>query len=117
MKRHLKESIDMFPQLDRKETNETVTSPARPKLRDVNEECDKLSGKKRDGFYSIVAKLLQIMKRARPDLETAIGFICTRVNQSYEDDWNKLRRVITNVNNTIEDCRIIGVTDLTKIFI
>ena len=58
MKDHLQESIYMLTQLDGKDITETVTSPARPKLRDVNEECDKLSGKKRDGFYSIVAKLL-----------------------------------------------------------
>ena len=63
-----------------------MTSPARPNLRDVNEECDKLSGEKRDGFHSIVMKLLWIIKRARPDLETAIGFLCTRVDKSDEDD-------------------------------
>ncbi len=74
-----------------------MTSPAHPKLRDVDEECDKLSGVKRDGFHSIVAKLLWIMKRARPDLETAIDFICNRVDKSDEDDWKKLRRVITYV--------------------
>ena len=107
MKVHLQESIDIFTQLDGKEITKTVTSIAYPKLRDVNDECEKLPGKKRDGFNSIVEKLLWIMKRARPNLETAIGFLCTRVEKSDEDDWNKLRRVITHVKNTIEDCRII----------
>ena len=56
------------------------------------------------------------MKRARPDLETSIDFLCTRVDKSDEDDWGKLRRVIAYVKSTIDDCRIIGATDLTKIF-
>ena len=38
------------------------------------------------------------------------------MDKSDEDDWKKLRRVITYVKNTIDDCRIIGATDLTKIF-
>ena len=64
-----------------------MTSPARHKLREVNEDCNKLSGEKIDGFHSIVAKLLWMMERSRPDLETAIGFLCTRVDKSDEDDW------------------------------
>jgi hypothetical protein len=116
MKDQLQETVDMFTQLEEKEITETVTSPARPNLRDVNEECDKLTGEKRDGFHSIVMKLLWIIKRARPDLETAIGFLCTRVDKSDTDDWKKLRRVIAFIKNTIDDCRIIGATDLTKIF-
>mmetsp|Transcript_11450 Transcript_11450/g.16200 ORF Transcript_11450/g.16200 Transcript_11450/m.16200 type:complete len:108 (-) Transcript_11450:525-848(-) len=56
------------------------------------------------------------MKRARPDLETAISFLCTRVDKSDIDDWKKLHRVIAFIKGTIDDCRIIGATDLTKIF-
>ena len=56
------------------------------------------------------------MKRARPDLETAIGFLCTRVSKSDEDDWKKLRRVIAYVQATIDDIRIIGASSLSQIF-
>ena len=106
----------MFTQLDGKEITETVTSLVRPELRDVNEECDKLSSKKINGFHSIVAKLIWTMKRARPDLETDISFLCTRLDKIDKDDWNKLRRVIACVKNKIEYCRIIEVAYLTKIF-
>ena len=116
MKEHLQEAIDMFEKIEGGEINEIVTSPARPKLRDVNENCAKLSEDKREAFHSIVAKLLWVMKRARPDLETAIGFLCTRVDKSDMDDWKKLRRVIAFIKCTINDCRMIGATDLTKIF-
>lgn len=56
------------------------------------------------------------MKRARPDLETAISFLCTRVSKSNLDDWKKLRRVIAFIKCTIDDVRIIGAHDLKSIF-
>ena len=56
------------------------------------------------------------MKRARPDLETAISFLCTRVGKSDVDDWKKLRRVIAYLKCTINDVRIIGASSLTEIF-
>ena len=115
MKEHLQEAIDMYTTIEGEEINEVVTSPARPRLRDVNENCPKLVEEKREGFHSIVQKLLWVMKRARPDLETAIGFLCTRVDKSDTDDWRKLRRVIAFIKCTLDDCRIIGATDLTKI--
>ena len=42
--------------------------------------------------------------------------MCTRVDKSDTDDWRKLLRVIAFVKCTLDDCRIIGATDLTKIF-
>ena len=86
MKDQLLEATHMFEQADGSEVNVIVTAPARPHFRDVNPECTKLSGEKQVSFHSIVTKLLWIMKRSRPDLETNIGFLCTRVSKSDEDD-------------------------------
>ena len=58
MKEHLQEAIDMFEKIEDREINEIVTSLARSKFRDVNENCVKLSEDKREDFHSIVAKLL-----------------------------------------------------------
>ena len=116
MKDQLQETIDMFVQSEGGKVTEEVTSPARARLRDVNPEGISLSKDKMDAFHSIVAKLLWIMKRARPDLETAVSFLCTRVTKSDEDDWLKLRRVIAYVQCTLNDTRIIGASDLTQIF-
>ena len=57
------------------------------------------------------------MMRARPDLQTAISFLCTRVTKSTEQDWAKLRRVLSSVFGTINDVRIIGADDLYKIYL
>ena len=48
-----------------------------------------------------------------PDIETLISFLSTRVTKSDIDDWNKLRRGLTYIKNTIDDKRIIGITSLT----
>ena len=95
---------------------ETVTSPAQKHLRGVNTDYKPLSNEKKDNTHSIVAILLWIMKRARPNLETAVGLLCTRVSKSDEDDWKKLRRVIAFVKPTINDVMIIGASDLSNIF-
>ena len=106
----------MFNIADGKVVTDMVTSPARGHLRDVDPDCAQLDSKKSESFHSIVATLLWIMKRARPALETAISFLCTRVSKSDEDDWKKLRRVIAYVKGTIDDVRIIGADSLSKIY-
>ena len=116
MKDQLFEAIESYESWDGKEVTEIVTSPAQRHLRLINNECPKLSGKQRELFHTVVAKLLYIMKRTRPDLETSIDHLCTRVTKSDEDDWKKLRRIIAWIKCTIEDKRIIGATSLCEIF-
>jgi hypothetical protein len=49
-----------------------------------------------------VAKLLFLCKRGCPDIQTAIAFLCTRVQQPTEDDYNKLSRCIKYLRGTTE---------------
>ena len=116
MKSQLENVIDLFNEADGNKVTEVVTSPAQRHLREVNPECNPLSTKKSQSFHTIVQTLLWIMKRARPDLETAVGFLCTRVSKSDEDDWKKLRRVIAYVQAPIDDIRIIGASSLSDIY-
>ena len=85
MRDQLKEVIDMFTLSEGQEINETVRSPAQKHLREVNPNGVRLGKEKIDSFHSIVHKLLWIMKRVRPDLETSVSFLCTRVSKSDED--------------------------------
>ena len=66
MKDQLNEAIDFFESWEGTKVTEEVTSPAQKHLRTVDDKCLKLFGKKRELFHTIVAKLLYIMKRARP---------------------------------------------------
>lgn len=45
-------------------------------------------------FHTTVAKGLFLCKRARPDLQPTIPFLCTRVQEPDRDDWKKLLRMM-----------------------
>jgi hypothetical protein len=49
-----------------------------------------LDHEKADLFYHHVAKLLFLCKRARPDIQTPISLLCTRVKCPDTDDYKKL---------------------------
>ena len=56
----------------------------------VNEDCKKLPDDVAASFHTIVAKVLYVTKRARPDTSLAIAFLTTRVRAPDTDDWEKL---------------------------
>ncbi len=45
-------------------------------------------------FHSMVAKLLFLAKRGRPDVLLAVSFLTMWVKLPDEDDWKKLMRVL-----------------------
>jgi hypothetical protein len=51
-------------------------------------------------FHTIMAKLLYLAKRARPDILTATSFLCTRDKQPTKNDQKKLLRVIGYLDAT-----------------
>jgi hypothetical protein len=53
-------------------------TPAAKHLFAVNEDSEKLSEQLREKFPSIVAKLLYVAKKVRPDILTAISFFLSR---------------------------------------
>ena len=54
----------------------------------------KLDASTADLFHCIVAKLLYVAKRARPDLQVAVAFLCKRVKCPNVGDWKKLGRLV-----------------------
>ncbi len=42
----------------------------------------------------MVAKLLYLLKRARPDILTAVSFLCTRVTKATVEDQQKLEYLL-----------------------
>jgi hypothetical protein len=61
-----------------------------------------LNMEKADEFHRIVAKLLFLCKRARPDIQTPVAFLCTRVKGPDKDDYKKLTRVMKYLRSTID---------------
>jgi hypothetical protein len=65
MKEYLKEAIADFPE----ECTDSVNTPAGAHLFDVNDSSKKIPEKDRKTFHSIVAKLLFVSRRGRPDIQ------------------------------------------------
>jgi len=112
MKDQLLETIQSFGEKIEGE----VANPATKNLLHIPEEDEDLDEEREKRFHSVVAKLLYLMKRARPDLEPAVSFLCTRVSVCKKSDWNKLKRVLQYVNTTIDDVRVVGASSLDDIF-
>ena len=75
--------------------NGEAVDPAADHLFAVNEDNpDKLEPTDADHFHTMVAKLLFLSKRARPDIQQAVAFLTTRVSSPDTDDYKKLGRVI-----------------------
>jgi hypothetical protein len=69
-------------------------SPASDDLFKVNESSTVLHGTEKAFFHSATAKLLYLGKRVRPDILTAVSFLCKRVTAPTEQDSQKLKRLI-----------------------
>jgi hypothetical protein len=75
--------------------NGTAPTPASGKLFEVDEDSLPLNEKESDFFHHrTTARLLFAAKRARPDLQVAVAYLCTRVKCPNQSDYRKLTRVI-----------------------
>jgi Reverse transcriptase (RNA-dependent DNA polymerase) len=96
MKDYLVESI--------KESNldvsKTVTTPAQKNLFDIDESSPRLPKAESEAFHSVVAKLLYVSIRARPDILLAVSFLCTRVSKSTKQDQPKLLRLLQYISGS-----------------
>ena len=76
------------------------TSTAANHLFEVDDNRIKLKPEQKDMFHEFFAKLLFLGKRARPDLQTAISFLSTRVREPDTDDNKKLIRLMNDLKGT-----------------
>jgi hypothetical protein len=93
----------------------TATTPAADHLFKIDEQAAPLSEGESEVFHSITAKILFLCKRARPDVQTPIAFLCTRVQHPDVDDYKKLRRVVCYLRGTKELCLTLEADDLDAI--
>ena len=88
-----------------------AVTPAASHLNEVNDKAEKLSDTRRDTFHHLTAKILYLSKRARPDLQTAVSFLTTRIMQPDIDDWKKLSRCLKYLRGTRRLPMILGGND------
>jgi magnesium-transporting ATPase (P-type) len=53
-------------------------------------------------FHTTVARLLYLSRRGRPDIITAVGFLCTRVKGLMVEDYKKLVQVLGHLRQTVK---------------
>ena len=92
------------------------TTPAAGHLFSTNADAEKLNEDQASEYHHLVAKILYLAKRARPDLLLAVSFLCTRVTAPDIDDWKKLGRCLRYLHETKELTLTLSSTDLSTIF-
>jgi hypothetical protein len=83
-----------------KEMMGEAPTPAAIHLFAVDKNQTPVSEEKAQFFHTYVAKALFLCKRARPDLQTAVAFLCTRVQSCDEDDYKKLIQMMQYLRAT-----------------
>jgi hypothetical protein len=85
-----------------KEMSGHTATPAANQLFSVNDKAEKISDEDSEKYHHLTTKLLYLCKRARPDLQTDVAFLCRRVKQPDVDDWKKLGCCLCYLQGTKE---------------
>jgi len=80
----------------------------------VDDGTQKLDEDRAQLFHHLVAKLLYLSRRSRQDIQTAVEFLCTRVQSPDEDDYKKLARVMKYLRGTKDMALTIEANDGPK---
>jgi hypothetical protein len=73
----------------------------------VTSGSDELGVEKASWYHTIIAKLLYLAKRARPDILTVVSFLCTRVTKPTVYDVKKLYDLLGYLHGTREKVLIL----------
>jgi hypothetical protein len=98
MRDYVKKILDKMPE----KMDGTATLPAAEHLFQIQDNIELLDESNSEFFHATVAKLLFLCKRGRPDIQTAITFLCTRVQHPTRHDYNKLSRTIKYLEKIVE---------------
>ena len=89
-----------------------VATPAAAHLFKINTVDPKLLDQvRKDLFVHLVMQGLYLSQHGRPDIRTAISFLCSRLKCPDEDDYKKLTRLIRYLRHTLYICLVLGRDD------
>ena len=82
--------------------NGVATTPAADHLFKTRSDTHKLNKERTELFYRVTAQILFLAQLSRPDLQTAISFLTTRIGEDKtdKDDYKKLTRVAKYMRKT-----------------
>ena len=79
----------------------TAETPAANHLFEIRPDAKPLPIEKQDLFRTLIAKILFVACRSRPDLKLALSFLTTRVKNPDMDDYRKLVRLVRYIRGTM----------------
>ena len=101
VKINMEHYIDMMLQDAPDEMKGTADTPAAPHLFKVNSKDPQyLGAEKKRIFVHLVMQGLYLSQRGRPDIRTAIAFLCGRLRSPDEDDYKELVRMMQYLHGT-----------------
>jgi hypothetical protein len=92
-----------------------ASTPAGNDLFKIDENSPNVDEKKAQFYHTYVAKTLFVCKRARPDLQTTVSFLCKRVKDCREDDYKKLKRMLQFIRATKDDYLTLSAASLHNV--
>jgi hypothetical protein len=99
-----------------KEMRGSAATPAANHLFQVNTVNPiPLEKDKADIYIHIIMQLLYLSQRARPDIRTAVSFLCGRLTNPDQDDYKKLARVPKYLDSTVDMPLVLAADDSGKI--
>ena len=66
-------------------------------------------------LHHVTENMLYLAKRARPELQLGVNFLCTRMKGPDKDDWKKLTRLMRYILSTIGIPLILGIDDTSTL--
>ena len=86
--------------------SKSAATPARENLFAIDSNSPALSESDKDALHSMVARLLYLAKKVRPDILLPVIFLTTRVQVATQQDKSKLHRILQYLSGT----RTLGIT-------
>ena len=74
----------------------------------VDETSLLLDANEAELFHSMTARLLFGAKRTRPDIQVAVAYLCTRVQEPTIDNYERRTRAIKYLRTTVHLLLVIG---------
>lgn len=81
--------------------NGAAVMPESDNLFEVDSEATSLNDIDVDNFHRMMTQLLSASKRAQPDIQKAVIFLCTMAKAPNIDDYKKLKNLIKYLRGTI----------------
>ena len=98
--KYIDTAIHDFEQMNGEKVRNGAKTPAQANLFNVRDDVTALGEDKRKVFHSVFARLLWVGVKTRPDILVALSFLGKRTAKADQDDWSKLERLLSYLQDT-----------------